>query len=265
MLIVADLRLVGRTAPTLLQDIALYDPHFQSLPGGNLLADGPINFGGAQYLYQYLTEAGCRHVYLLQPRQTKVPALDERPNEESIYQVAAVCQKCRIHLVLRVDYTGTWKGHPCPNAEHSLHHLVRSTYQDNLAHSKLVQVDPNGGGELYAYQCSSPTCAAVVTVCLTPEVLGDPAVHILIDPELLKQRTDEAFAARSGDTEGMRRPSATDVLTDLRTYIKNAWKNESKNEISLDNKRFAVRFGPGGTRCAEVLEALYFVLKVCHQ
>jgi len=60
----------------------------------------------------------------------------------------------------------------------------------------------------------------------------------------------------------MKRPMPIDVLVDLRAYIQNAWRKEERAQISLDNKRFVVRFGPEGKACSEVLEMLGFELQV---
>lgn len=112
------------------------------------------------------------------------------------------------------------------------------------------------------YECSSKKCSAVVTVHMSPPVLPPDAIHMLVDKDLLAKRTNAAFEAKAGHTEGMKRPSPLDVLADLRAYFRNSWTRSSASEISLDNKRFVVRFGPEGTACRKVLELLGFQLKV---
>ena len=86
---------------------------------------------------------------------------------------------------------------------------------------------------------------------------------MLLDKELLAKRSNAAFEMKKGDTEGMKRPLPIDVLVDLRAYIHNAWKKEEQAQIGAGNKRFAVRFGPEGKACSEVLEMLGFEVKVC--
>lgn len=90
------------------------------------------------------------------------------------------------------------------------------------------------------------------------------AVNYLVDKDALRKRTTEAFELNRGHTEGMKEPSPSDVLSDLRKYIVNALTSngQSRAEIRLDNKRFAVRFGPEGRACVEVLEYIGFTLKV---
>lgn len=85
---------------------------------------------------------------------------------------------------------------------------------------------------------------------------------MLLDKELLAKRTDAAFEVKKGDTEGMKRPLPIEVLIDLRAYIRNSWTKEEQAQISASNKRFAVRFGPEGKACSDVLEMLGFELKV---
>ena len=85
---------------------------------------------------------------------------------------------------------------------------------------------------------------------------------MLLDKDLLAKRTDAAFEIKKGHTEGMKRPLPIDVLVDLRAYFQNAWKREEQTQISADNKRFVVRFGPGGNACSDVLNMLGFELKV---
>lgn len=116
--------------------------------------------------------------------------------------------------------------------------------------------------EIHVYECSSKTCSAIVTAHLSPPVIPPEAIHVLVDPELLAKRTNAAFEFKAGHTEGMKRPSPLDVLSDLRAYLRNSWTRSSASEISLDNKRFLVRFGPGGSACRRVLELLGFELKV---
>jgi ubiquitin carboxyl-terminal hydrolase 25/28 len=96
-------------------------------------------------------------------------------------------------------------------------------------------------------------------------VLRQSDIHTLTDPGLLRQRTEDAFRERGGNTDGMRHPGPMDVLLDLRAYLRNSWRarNQPKyKSINLSNKRFIVRFGPEGSACRDVLEHLGFQLVV---
>jgi ubiquitin carboxyl-terminal hydrolase 25 len=104
----------------------------------------------------------------------------------------------------------------------------------------------------------------MVTVRFSPPVLRHSDIRTLTDPELLRQRTEEAFRHR-GNTEGMKHPGPMDVLVDLRAYMKNAWRardDPKYGSINLSNKRFIVRFGPEGAACKDVLDHLGFQLEV---
>lgn len=223
--------------------------------------DPPVNFGNTEILQEVLPASSCRHAFYIQPRRTKGPALDERPLQDSVYHVTGFCRLCAIHVSLTVDYTRNWSGSPCPNEDRPVHHLVHSEYNQQLARSSNRQYAATSE-EIYVYECSSSMCGMIVTIVLSPPVLSDEEVDILTNPEKLKARTDAAFEAKKGETEGMRRPSPTDVLVDLRAYIRNSWRKEAKSEIALDNKRFSVRFGPDGKDCQTVLESLGFKLRV---
>ena len=169
----------------------------------------------------------------------------------------------RIHLHVKVDYTIRFEQAPCPSAEHPLHHLVRSEFQEPLERNLWKRQNPTSKDEIFTYKCSSSTCSATVTVRLSPPILTKEHVHILTDSDLLGQRTEDAFRRQGGQTEGMKYPTATDVLCDLRSYIKNSWKANAEakfGSIKLTNKRFIVRFGPDGAACQQVLEHLGFQL-----
>jgi hypothetical protein len=82
---------------------------------------------------------------------------------------------------------------------------------------------------------------------------------------MLRQRAEDAFKERVGKTEGMKYPEPIDVLSDLRSYVRNSWrshKDAKYGSINLSNRRFLVRFGPDGTPCKDVLERLGFQLLV---
>lgn len=254
------LRGPGRSAPSLLEDLLLFDLRQTIQPGYHLLEDGARSFARSQFIGQLLPPSSCTHNFGLTKRQSAPPLIDEKPTAETIWQVAAVCQKCRTHLLLQVDYRAAWQDHPCPNYENPLHYLVRSPWRQDQAYRELAR-ESSPDMEVHVYECSSRECSAVVTLQLTPPCFTSEALHILLDKELLAKRTNAAFEWKKGDTEGMKRPLPIDVLMDLRAYIRNAWRQDAQTQISLDNKRFIVRFGPEGKACGDVLKMLGFELK----
>lgn len=251
----------GRSAPTLLEDLILFDPRQIIHPGYHLLDDGPRKFAEAQYIGQLLPEGSCLHDFCIKNRQSLFPAVGEKPSPTTVWQIAAICQRCRMHLLLTIDYSVAWQDEPCPTWINPLHYLVRSTWRQDAAYRDLLREGKNESDEVVVYECSSTKCSAIVTVQLSPPVLPDEAVHILVDPELLAKRTNAAFELKQGNVDGMRRPTPLDVLADLRAYLRNSWEHNARTQIALDNKRFVVRFGPEGKACSNVLEALGFELK----
>jgi len=260
---IAPIKGSGRTAPTFLEDLTLYEPWQDPQQGPNLLADSPLKFIQTQYLGDLIPLSTCRHKFGLKPKQSSPPVLDERPDPETIWTVAAFCQVCRLHLHVKVDYTIRFEEAPCPSTDHPLHHLVRSEFQEPLERNAWLRQNPKSRDEIFTYKCSSKTCSATVTVRLSPPVLRPSDLQHLLDPEMLRQRTEDAFKERDGNTEGMRHPEPIDVLTDLRAYVRNSWrahKDAKFGSINLSNRRFVVRFGPEGTACKDVLERLGFQL-----
>ncbi|ETN37308.1 uncharacterized protein HMPREF1541_08299 [Cyphellophora europaea CBS 101466] len=249
----------GRCAPTLLEDLTLHNLDRPSPPGFNLIRDNVLSFSRGQTLSAFLHPHNCRHVFWTKPRQSDLPALDELPDSHTKWSVAAVCGKCRTHLNLNIDYSDGWQPSPCPNTENPLHHFVRAQWKEAAARRVWEERMLGSPAEITVFQCSAKGCSARLTVRYTPPVLQDDVVHTLTDREILRQRSEAAFKANEGNTQGMKQPTIIDVLSDLRVYISNAWnKGQARRAINMTNKRFMVRFGPNGDACKEVLETLRF-------
>lgn len=260
---------IGRSAPSLLEDLLLYDPRQVVKNGYHLLEHGAKGAEQAQYIGQLLTEGSCVHEFCWKKRQSRLPALDERPGPDTIWQAAAICRRCRVHLLLKIDYSYGWQDEPCPQYENPLHHLLRSK-QRTEAWTRDLTNDGNYVDEVQVFECSAPKCSAIVSIQLSTPIFTDEALHQLIDKDLISKRASAAFEQKRGQTDGMKWPVLPiDVLHDLRAYIRNAWKRDAQAQIDLHNKRFVVRFGPDGAACSDVLEMLGFRLKVrstpCHR
>lgn len=162
-----------------------------------------------------------------------------------------------------MDYTARQGSAPCPNPEHPLHHFVHSAWREDTAKNAELGSNPEWKGETYAFECSSHTCSAVVVVHLKPPRLPPEMVDVLTDQIMLKARIEEAFKVGAGRLEGMKHPSSVEVMGDLRTYIRNSWIPDKSRPITLNNKRFMLRFGPDGQACKDLLEYVGFTLEVC--
>ena len=211
-------------------------------------------------LGDHLPEDTCQHAFFTKPRQTSTPQLDERPSRTAVYLVSAICRYCRTHVQLKVDFSLRWEQRPCPNADFPFHHLVQNPWRETLVRNDWASKNWGSQDEISVFECSSPTCSASICVQIKPPILTDEDVHTLVDRDLLRQRTEDAFRTNAGHVEGMKYPTPMDVLVDLQKYLKNSWSKDPR-PISADNKRFVVRFGPEGTACKDILEKLHFRLE----
>lgn len=192
-----------------------------------------------------------------------LPDLEARPSPDSIYVVAAVCRKCRIHVEIEINYAFWWGQEPCPNSTHPLHHFVHSHLREGGATNDTVLANANSNLETFGFECSSPTCSASVFVRFRPPRLSDDHIQILTNKALLSRRTEEVINAEPARFEGHKRPTAVDVLFDLRIYLKNSFEHQESKPIKADNKRFPLRFGMEGQACKDVLKFLGFMYDVC--
>ena len=253
----------GRTAPSLLEDINLYDFQRPSPSGVNVLRDEPLQWARDFTISTLLPTGSCLHVFCTKGSQSQLPLLDSRPEASSSYKVAAVCRKCRTHIQLIVDYTARDDMAPCPNAVHPLHHLVHAPWREEVTRKEENGRIHDWKGETYAFECTSRTCSAVILIRLEPPRLSPHLVNVLTDQVMLNNRTEAAFKVGQGRLEGFKHPSSLEVMSDLRKYLQNAWISKDSRPIRLDNKRFMLRFGPDGEECKELLEFVGFKLEVC--
>jgi ubiquitin carboxyl-terminal hydrolase 25/28 len=114
--------------------------------------------------------------------------------------------------------------------------------------------------ETYHYQCSHLSCSAMVSLRILSPLITPQFLELLSDPELIRERAEEAIAAQPERLEGMAIPAPITVLDNLRLYLHNALHSHERSKaISSANKRFMLSFGLEGTACKGVLEFLGFV------
>lgn len=205
-----------------------------------------------------LPNDSCRHSWCTKHNQQVLPALDVRPTEDSIYTFAGVCRKCRFHLEVEVNYTLRRESDPCPNAAYPLHHLVHSPTRGGFAKNEMIGGKSEATVETFAFECSALTCSAVVLVRYKPPLLSDEHVRLLTDKALLTRRTKEVIDSEPARFEGHKPPTPGDVLSDLRSYLKNSLEHQEPRPIKVDNKRFTLRFGVDGLSCKNVLNFIGF-------
>lgn len=252
----------GKLAPTLIEDLHLYDPRWPLANGLNVLRDIPLYHSGFNNIASLLPEASCHHVWCAKDKQSLLPALDARPDPDSVYKLAGVCRKCRIHVEVEVNYTVRWEPEPCPNSTHPLHHLVHSPWRESVARNESLLGNARSNTETFAFECSSSTCSATVFVRLRPPVLSEEHVRLLTERTLLNQRAEEVIASDPTRFEGHKKPTPVEVLSDLRTYMRHSFEHQESRPIKADNKRFTLRFGLDGQACKDLLESLGFRYEV---
>src|SRR2546421_1859418 len=90
----------GRTAPSLLEDVNLYDFQRPSPSGVNILRDAPLSWAQELTISTLLPVGSCLHIFSTKISQSQLPPQDSRPGPSSLYKVAAVCRRCRTHIQL---------------------------------------------------------------------------------------------------------------------------------------------------------------------
>ncbi|KAK9562640.1 ubiquitin-specific protease ubp2 [Aspergillus fumigatus] len=252
----------GKTAPRLVQDLYDYDPTNPPGTGRNLLSEVPPVFPeGHEGSLDFISPSACHHQYMTKSNQSFLPQAEQKRSTGNPSKVSAVCWKCRYHLQLVVSSTPGIGQSSQGFADH-LHHLVYKSGRQKGGASP-AEITPKGQTvETFQYECSYLTCPVTVAVRIASPILADEWVRQLVDPDLLRQRADEAIATHPERLEGVGRPSPITVLENLRTYISNALHNSQQSKsISAINKRFMTCFGVEGRPCKDLLEFLGFSVK----
>lgn len=235
----------GKTAPKLLADFLLFDPAKNGV--GNILAHHPPPVGDGASPQPH--RDACRHDYTAKINQCVLPPLDARPDTSSQYKLAVICKKCRLHADIRINYQPATS--PCPNADNPLHHFQRDGPED-ISSSHIR----------YGWQCSSPTCQALLRITFRLPKVSSADRMLLTDTSKLKSRYD-AVVQDDPEREGIKLASPADALTRLRRYIKDALKpDHDKRVFPGNNKRFMEAFGLYGQDCLQLLQKLGFEYNV---
>ena len=231
----------GKTAPKVYQDFLAFDP-LKGRP--NVLADHTPPHGEGP---QPASPIGsCRHDYTTKFTQSVQPPLDLRPDGNTIYKLAVVCKKCRIHADVWIDYSNSTN--PCPTSDHPLHHFRRATFHDNITSDRIR----------YAWQCSVGECRTTLYIIFRLPRLDSDSLGLLTNPELLKRRYS-ALVEDDPSREGIRQATEMEALQRLRRYIHDSLNPQhNKRQFPANNKRFQEAFGLEGQDCSELLERLGF-------
>ena len=199
-----------QTAPVLLQDLVRYTPpHIKA--------------------FKDVSESHCEHVYSTATERSSLPGLDERPGKDKIWKAETLCQKCRIHLILSVDFEDTLE-QACPCEEFPVHHFILDEQVESVrAHS-------------FRFRCSSPMCRAKLFTQLRAPVLSHIDQWVLTDTFVLKQKWEKCM-----DREEAEPYTPTKALKTFRSYIRGALSSDTPKRVPVNNKYFMLSLGDDAT------------------
>ena len=252
--------LVGKTAPRLLQDFTLYNPHRLPQSSYNVLTELALQYEDGTTPKRTIGKGSCRHTWFLKTHQTNLPELEVRPDSSSVYTVAAYCTSCRCHAEIQIDYCHERPSLiPCPTDEAPLHHFTYVTQATNGR--QTIETEDGSGSwvDIQHFSCSSISCSASLTTFFRPPRLKPQWVALLTDRSLIKQRAQRVMEDEPTRFEGHAVPSPTVVLTNLRTYVVNAISSPERRRILHNNKKWLLSLGEP---CSDMLKSLGFTREV---
>ncbi|KAL8767123.1 MAG: hypothetical protein Q9209_006285 [Squamulea sp. 1 TL-2023] len=249
----------GKTAPRLLDDLNNYDPRRPSTVGNNLLVNLPKqNENGELPIPVSRHKNQCRHQWDTKDNQCHLPLIIGRPDPKAVSTVAAFCEHCMCHLDLSIEFPSGGAS-SCPSQESPLHHFVYcpQVSQPRLKSGNAAKVESSAGWEdLVWFQCSTTQCSARLRIRTSSPHLRPNWVDLLTNKELIKMRAEKAMSDDPARFEGHAVPFPSEVLSNLRTYILNALRDDTRRTIPAHNKRWLLCLGDP---CAELLEYIGFV------
>lgn len=180
---------------------------------------------------------------------------------EKKYNVAAICEKCRMHFNIEVEFTKPvefdGEAAPCPIHD-PLHHF---RYETSLS----IPLDPapfsKNSKERWTdkrvFSCSSPTCPVLVTIIIRAPMLTPDLATLLIDESRLEARMAVAgkVSAFPAEVELAAR-TPFEALEALCTYLKNH-KAGDQRAVFTENLRFLCSIGRDG---GEIMKKAHFTL-----
>ncbi|OKO92627.1 hypothetical protein PENSUB_12612 [Penicillium subrubescens] len=251
----------GKTAPRLAEDIRLYDPVHLPGTGLNLLSQvPPVYPEDADKTVDFVSPFACQHTYITKENQTYLATAEQRRRPGISSKLSAVCSKCRYHLQVVMHHSISGNAFALSSMAGHVHHLVYKSGRQQGSRMAEEVTDKGQVVETYHYQCSHVPCSAMVSLRILSPLINPQFLELLSDPDLIRERAEEAIADQPERLEGMAIPTPITVLDNLRLYLHNALHSHERSKaISSSNKRFMLSFGLEGTACKDVLEFLGFV------
>lgn len=228
----------GKTGPRLWEDLLQYSPQIK---GANILARQPPKFEEGKAL----STPGHKHTLSQLTDDCVLPFSDVLDISKS-YNVAAICDECRLHFNIEVKFTKNKKYDDCsicPVGD-PLHHF---RYEVELSEPvDLTKQYPQGRWvDKLVFSCSGPACPTIVTITTKAPILSPELTSLLVDPEALKARmkyAQESFPHFFAEESEIVPTQPYNALATLLTYIKNA-KSRDQRPIPSQNLKFVTNIG----------------------
>ncbi|KAI9757658.1 MAG: ubiquitin-specific protease ubp2 [Chaenotheca gracillima] len=244
----------GKTAPRFIEDLYNFDPsHF--LPDGfNVLVDLPPKYEEGRDVPPTISRDSCHHRFILKPQQCKLPPNNVLPGANEEYKIASYCASCRMHLDVWIDLRSSRPGdQACPVEEAPLHHLCNISEKSTPDQNPQVAPGDPQWTEYHIFECSAPSCPAIVTCLATPPKLTPDHVALLTNRDTITRRVQAEIDKNPDRLAELGIPEPVTVLHNLKTYLSDA-KREPK-KLKASNKKFLTSLGPA---CSPLLQYLGF-------
>lgn len=255
---------LGKTGPRLWADLLHYLPQSKS---PNILSSPPRQFKPNT---APLTPLKHKHTLSQLTGKCSLPGTNVLDTKK-IYNVAAICDECRLHFNIQVKFTKAKSSeelHVCPTKD-PLHHFRFEPSLSGPVDVNYIKSHPEFRWvDKRVFSCSGSTCPILLTITTQAPILNQQLTELLVDEKKLRARTIK-FQEMSHDTVEkdveIVPTSPYQALSTLCAYIKNA-KGGDQRAVPAENSKFLANLGDdcdvlmklaGFTYGEEVCENMY--------
>ena len=243
----------------MLVDLDQYDPHKQ-IGHFNLLTEVPKYENDHWVVDPTPPNNSCWHKWTLDNEHTNLPPFSLRSTSPPDRWVVVHCLRCRAQLSIILSFSAHRTEEACPTANSPFHHFLHQPSSINSQNAVQGHAGSAESRDVQEFNCTLPMCSARLQVVFQPRRLVPRWVRLLTEPELIRNRANQAIARDPERLEGHDVPSGADVLGTLRAYLLNALKSTEYKVIKGNNKRWILHLGEP---CVELLDYLGFKKQVC--